>query len=365
MSGRTSETIHQRRCCQNPKGNNLQTYERPNKGLHKKNSIQRRQFLKLLYYQTLIGGLFFFIIACVHYIPAFAEYKEKSEWFLNVQYINADGLSHAGYRDFALVASSFAVILLVRSLVQLLLFAYASHRHNLPLKSLIRFTEQGWSFIYYGSTAFYGWKLLYQQPYGWDAASLWVDFPHYYIDPRVKQYYLFIFGHWISQIAIIHLEERRSDHYQMLTHHFVTCALVWGSYSYGYTRIGHLVMIMMDFVDSWLAIAKCSKYLNMPKVLTDSLFAAFIFTWILFRHFVYMYEMLYGMIYAPALLEGKCAYDAAGKAVLCYSQTAHRVCAVLTIALQIITLVWLWMIIKVVLRVVNGQGAADTRSDEE
>lgn len=297
--------------------------------------------------------------------PQLARFRDVASCLCQVQYVNAEGQARAGYRDFGLVLSAFVALAALRAAVQLLLYASVFWRRDLPLKSIIRFTEQGWCFVYYGSAAFCGWKLLRDQPYGWNAKTLWVGFPHMYVDPRVKAYYLWVFGYWLSQIFVIHIEDKRSDHYQMFTHHIVTCALVWGSYSYGYTRIGHLVMIMMDFVDTWLSIAKCSKYLRINKKVTDFFFMVFIITWIGFRHGVYMYEMLYGMFYATPSLEGECALAATGEPLMCFSRTAHTSFFILAMILQIITLVWLWMIIKVVIRVLRGQGAVDSRSDDE
>jgi len=78
---------------------------------------------------------------------------------------------------------------------------------------------------------------------------MWTDFPVLKIDPVVKWYYLCQWAFWLQQILVIHLEEKRKDHWQMLTHHFVTCCLITLSYAYYQTRIGVLIMVLMDSVD--------------------------------------------------------------------------------------------------------------------
>lgn len=69
-----------------------------------------------------------------------------------------------------------------------------------------------------------------------------------------KWYYLVQFAFWLQQIFVINIEERRKDHYQMLAHHFITCSLMACSYVYHMTRVGNIILIMMDFVDILLPV---------------------------------------------------------------------------------------------------------------
>jgi acyl-CoA-dependent ceramide synthase len=79
--------------------------------------------------------------------------------------------------------------------------------------------------------------------------SLWTDFPKLYVEAAMKFYYLSQLAFWVQQIVVIHLEERRHDHYQMLTHHFVTVALMSTSYAYRQWRVGNAILACMDIVD--------------------------------------------------------------------------------------------------------------------
>lgn len=54
---------------------------------------------------------------------------------------------------------------------------------------------------------------------------------------------------WIQQVLVIHIEDRRKDHWQMLSHHFITIALIAASYAYHQTRVGNLILVLMDVVD--------------------------------------------------------------------------------------------------------------------
>lgn len=57
------------------------------------------------------------------------------------------------------------------------------------------------------------------------------------------------------------MEERRKDHNQMLTHHFITIGLLCSSYFYHHTRVGNLVLVLMDVVDIFLPVGVSRAHL--------------------------------------------------------------------------------------------------------
>lgn len=74
----------------------------------------------------------------------------------------------------------------------------------------------------------------------------------------MKGYYLLQFAFWLQQILVINMEERRKDHWQMFTHHIITSALVSMSYSYYQTKVGNVILCLMDVVDIFLAVSRNS-----------------------------------------------------------------------------------------------------------
>lgn len=70
-----------------------------------------------------------------------------------------------------------------------------------------------------------------------------------------KWYYLVQLAFWIQQILVIHIEQRRKDHAQMLTHHIITCVLISITYVYRYTRAANVVLCLMDVVDLLLPVS--------------------------------------------------------------------------------------------------------------
>ncbi|RMX90611.1 hypothetical protein D0868_14477 [Hortaea werneckii] len=204
----------------------------------------------------------------------------------------------------------------------------------------------------------------------------------------MKLYYLSQSAFWIQQIVVLHLEERRKDHWQMLTHHFITVGLLAGSYPYRHWRVGNAVLVCMDLVDFIFPLAKILKYLEMQTA-CDMAFGAFVISWILSRHVCYMaicwsiyahvavVTMPYGLYSTKdssrlSVNGGTNVIDNLLQPVLhpqaqtvSFNANIRWTFLGLLLALQCITLVWLVMIMRVVARVLRGEGADDTRSDDE
>ena len=71
----------------------------------------------------------------------------------------------------------------------------------------------------------------------------------------MKRYYLIQFAFWLQQIVVVNIEERRKDYHQMLTHHIITCFLVLTSYGHHFTKVGHVILCLMEVVDVILPVS--------------------------------------------------------------------------------------------------------------
>ena len=114
----------------------------------------------------------------------------------------------------------------------------------------------------------------------------------------------------------------------------------------------------------------------------DFAFGVFLVTWVVSRHVVYV-SILWSVyhdapnIYSCVLVDTGEQVSLDGISVLsahslgsypdhtCFTKTIHMLFFYLLAMLQVITLVWLYMIGKVAYKVVAGTGAEDTRSDDE
>ena len=87
--------------------------------------------------------------------------------------------------------------------------------------------------------------------------ELWTNWPNREVDGITKAFVLAQLAFWLQQVLVVNIEERRRDHWQMLTHHFVTIALLFSCYRYGHTRAGTLILVLMDNGD--LTLGVCAK----------------------------------------------------------------------------------------------------------
>lgn len=138
-------------------------------------------------------------------------------------------------------------------------------------KPITRFAEQAWLVIVY--TVFYplGVYLYYNSPYFWNMKNLWTHWPSREMPGLLKAYILVQLAFWLQQIIVINIEERRKDHWQMLTHHFITVSLIIASYRYRHTPVANVILMLMDVSDFFLPVGPphmvllCRKLLANPR----------------------------------------------------------------------------------------------------
>ncbi|KAM3469189.1 hypothetical protein MY5147_007233 [Beauveria neobassiana] len=129
-------------------------------------------------------------------------------------------------------------------------------------KNATRFAEQSWMLMYYSVFWPIGMYLYYNSKYFGHMDDLWTEWPQREIDVLMKAYILGQWSIWIQQFLVINMEERRKDHWQMLTHHLVTSTLLAYCYAYHQTRVGSVILVLLDVIDLFLPLAKCLKHLG-------------------------------------------------------------------------------------------------------
>lgn len=305
-------------------------------------------------------------IIIMHRFAALRPYTRK---FFHLQYSKGEAHGVSAYYSrgiddiYFVVTGILALTFLRATCMNYFLVPMARALKITKRKPQLRFAEQGWALIYYTTSSLVGFYLYYHSPYWLDVEELWRGYPHFELEPLFKAYYLIQFSFWVQQIFVLNMEEKRKDHYQMFTHHIVTCALMCGSYYYYYTRVGHLILVLMDGVDTLLASAKMLKYLRYDTM-CDAMFGLFVIAWVVLRHGLYNYVTWSALVDAPRIVAAACQYNENGQKI-CFNPHIHRVFVALLIALQIITLIWLYMIVRVIVKIVKGGGAEDSRSDDE
>ena len=81
--------------------------------------------------------------------------------------------------------------------------------------------------------------VMYNSKHWFNLREMWTGFPTRTMTAPMKWYYLVQFAFWLQQILVVNIEERRKDFWQMLSHHIITCILMFTSYGYHQTKVGN------------------------------------------------------------------------------------------------------------------------------
>jgi len=228
-------------------------------------------------------------------------------------------------------------------------------------RKVLRFAEQGWSVIYYTLTWCYGLYIHVNLPTKLsDPTDLWRDYPHIPLAGPVKFYYLIQAAFYLHQVLILNAEARRKDHFQMMTHHVITIALIGASYYTNFTRVGCLVLVLMDWCDIWLPLAKMLRYIDL-STMCDIAFVWFLVSWFVTRHVLFIFVVIRSAWTDPKRL---LTFDWAPERDFYLTSSARYIFISMLCALEVIQIVWFWTICCVAWRLVRGGNAADDRSDE-
>jgi acyl-CoA-dependent ceramide synthase len=229
--------------------------------------------------------------------------------------------------------------------------------------------------------------MYYKSPYFLNMSELWTNWPQRELGGLMKVYMLAQWSFWIQQVLVIHIEDRRKDHWQMLTHHFVTITLIAACYANHQTRVGHFILVLMDVVDLFLPLAKCLKYLGFGTI-CDVVFGLFMASWFLARHVFYLMtcwsiytesvKLIPNVCYTGGMedLQGPFPIPKQGwshvfepfynpRGTVCYGENSMHIFLSALLFLQVITLMWFMLIIQVAMRVIQGGSPEDVRSDDE
>ena len=327
----------------------------------------------------------------------FPSLRSKMSAFFGLSYAvpTKSGFYGQGTRDMYLVASFIVFFTGLRAFVlDYMLLPLARWCGIEKKKGKVRFAEQFYMMVYYiiywawGAALFVRDTPTSVQSVDGLLISLWQGYPILHLDASMKLYYLSQFAFWIQQIVVLHIEEKRKDHAQMLTHHFITVALLAGSYSDRQTRAGNAVLVCMDIVDFIFPAAKILKYLAWQKA-CDAAFALFVIFWFMSRHVAYgaicwsIYAHVNSTIMPYGLYDTKTGVRISNDGgdnimdnllqpmlhpeapTVGFNANIRWLFLGLLLALQCITIAWFVMIVRVVLRVLRGEGADDTRSEGE
>lgn len=225
-----------------------------------------------------------------------------------------------------------------------------------------RIIEQAFYVIYYSFSSPFGLYCMYHSDlWLFRTDTMYKTYPDINNPFLFKVFYLGQASFWAQQACVLalQLEKPRKDHDEMVYHHIVTLLLVWSSYVFHFTKMGLAVYITMDVSDLFLSISKILNYLNSP--FTEPVFVFFICVWVYLRHVVNI-RILWSVL---------TEFRTVGNYVLNFATQQYKcwislpIVFVLIFALQAVNLYWLFLIFRILYRILWKGITEDTRSDNE
>ncbi|KAJ9087414.1 Sphingosine N-acyltransferase lag1 [Entomophthora muscae] len=221
-----------------------------------------------------------------------------------------------------------------------------------------KFKEQAFMVCFYVVSWSVGFYLAYHSPYWLDSSQFWIGYPHLEISPGIKRFYLFQIGYWLQQMVYVQIEVRRKDYLNMIVHHIITNMLMVISYYCNFTRMGHIILTLMDFSDIFLSLAKTLNYLKFP-ILCDATFILFVLSWVPSRHIGFM-ALVWSIMVDPFKYNPDSIWDPANGVF--YTETFRVLILTLLLSLQVLMLIWFKMILIILFRIIKGENLKDDRS---
>lgn len=208
-----------------------------------------------------------------------------------------------------------------------------------------------WRMSFYTFTSIYGWFfVLWDAPYLRDTMQTLHGYPHHPVSHEEWWYYNIELGFYISLVVTQIVDTKRKDFWQMFIHHIVTILLLVFSWACNFHRIGALVLAIHDVADVPLEGSKLAKYCQKQR-LADLVFAIFTVAWIYTRCYLLPTRVIYYTLYkALEVIQFFPAYYIFN-GLLCILQLLH--------------IVWTWIIMRIVFYALQNDGMRDLRSDSE
>ncbi|KAK3328653.1 TLC domain-containing protein [Cercophora scortea] len=334
-------------------------------------------------------GLSFNLIALLFLAHAcFPKARPFTSKFFMLQYYNPVTEKYAaGHDDFYFMAFCIVALSGLRAGAMEYILAPLGKLWGIAKrKDVTRFSEQGWLLAYYYVFWPLGMYLYYKSPYFLNMPELWTNWPQRELDGLMKGYIMVQLSFWVQQVIVINIEDRRKDHWQMLTHHFATIGVMTAAYAYHQTRVANQILLMMDIIDLIFPLAKCLKYLGFTT-LCDVMFGVFIVMWLLARHAFFLMTCWSVYTDIPRLISSAC-YKGTGdnlqgplpvpddwshlftpfsdpEGLVCWNDNIMYGFLTCLLFLQGIMIMWFGLIARVAINVLKGKPADDVRSDDE
>lgn len=217
-----------------------------------------------------------------------------------------------------------------------------------------KFCESSWRGLWYFTIFWYGVYMHSDKSWFYETKYCWRGWPHHHVPNDVYWYYMVSFGFYLSLLASLFTDNKRKDFTEMIVHHIATLMLMGMSWANNFVRIGTLVLLVHDAVDSWLEAAKVAKYLKFDR-LCNVLFVIFMVVWVLTRMMLFPFRIIRSTMFeASAEMDPEVGW-----------LTMYSVYNILLCTLQVLHIIWFYYICLIAADALKGQIQQDSRSSLE
>lgn len=215
--------------------------------------------------------------------------------------------------------------------------------------TMTKFCETGWRCFYYSVAFTYGAIILRNKPWLWNIQQCWYNYPHHDVPRGVWWYYMVELAFYWSLSFSQFVDVKRKDFVEMFLHHVVTISLLSFSWTCNLHRCGSLVLLVHDFADIFLELAKMCHYAKFNTA-CDVVFAFFTVSWIVTRLGLLPTWILYSSIMeAPQIVQ---------------MFPAYYIFNALLSVLLVLHVIWTYFILKLPYNaLLTTEKKKDTRSD--
>jgi len=248
----------------------------------------------------------------------------------------------------------------------LLVEPFACRLLQLQENKLIKFSQSVMEALIYGVFSAMGLRIVLSQDWVWPSSQWWMGFTdgtRFLMRADLRCFYIMYMARYLQAAVSILMEPKRKDFMEMMLHHIATVIVVYVSYVYGWSRIGSVVMVLMDPADVPLHMAKLCKYTSEAterqvwQFLADRLFEIFAVVFVFTRLVAYGYVCWSS--YVESNRYGKDVFPG-GKAGF-----PEWICRCLLWILFLLQCYWFLLILQVAARLMRGENSDDPRSDDE
>jgi len=219
-----------------------------------------------------------------------------------------------------------------------------------------KFSESTWKMTCYLIMWIWGLFVVVNQDFFWDTKLCWKGWPNITMSSSFEWFYLVQLSFYIhSFFAHVTIEVRRSDYYQMFTHHVVSAFLIAFSYYHNVFRIGGILLILHDINDVLLEFCKVSNYTKGYELISNTAFVIMTIVWTATRMTLFPIKVL-GSIYYEVFEMIPTAYE--------NHYTLWLTFVIFLIVLQLLNVYWFFLILRIAKNAIfNSTTVTDEREE--